>query len=169
MAHKFSLSRKTLECRRLKAGTLFKNGETQAEVARLLGVTPAAANQWHRAWQKCGTDGLKSKGSPGPSATLTPAKAAKIKAAILEGPRAFGYGTDLWTLERIGAVMQRVARLSFSLAWTWHIVATLGFSCQKPQTRNKERDEQAITRWKQRTFPALKKMGSNARIPLGIS
>lgn len=157
-----------LERRRLKAGTLFKNGETQAAVARLLGVTPAAANQWHRAWQKRGIDGLKSRGRPGPSATLTPAKARKIKAAILRGPRTFGYGTDLWTLERIRAVVRKVAGLSFGATWTWHIVTTLGFSCQKPQTRNKERDEHAIANWRRRTFPVLKKMGSNTQISLGI-
>lgn len=168
MTHKSSSARKTLERRRLKAGKLFKNGKPQAETARLLGVTPAAVNQWHRAWKKRGIDGLKSKGRPGPSATLTPAKAQKIKAAILKGPRVFGYGTDLWTLERIGAVMRRVAGLSFSVAWTWHIVTTLGFSCQKPQVKAKERDERAIANWRRKTFPVLKKMGANTRVSLGI-
>lgn len=168
MTYKSSLARNALERRRLKAGTLFKNGTPQAETARLLGVTPAAASQWHRAWKKRGVRGLKSKGRPGPSPKLTPAKAAKIKAAILKGPRAFGYGTDLWTLERIRSVTRRVAKLSFGVAWTWHIVTALGFSCQKPQLKARERNERAIATWKRKTFPALKKMGADTPVSLGI-
>jgi transposase len=127
MTHTPSLARKRLERRRLKAGTLFGKGTAQAEVARLLGVTPAAVSQWHKVWQRRGTDGLTSKGSPGPKATLTPVKARRIKAAILKGPRAFGYGTDLWTLERIRTVVREVAGLSFGLTWTWQIITNLSF------------------------------------------
>jgi transposase len=159
MTYTPSLARKRLERRRLKAGKLFGKGTTQAEAARLLRVTPAAVNQWRRVWQRHGMDGLKSKGRPGPVTALTPVKARRIKAALLKGPRAFGYSTDLWTLECIRTVVRRVTGLSFGLTWIWQIVTNLGFSCQRPQLRNKERDESAIVHWRSVTFPVLKKMG----------
>jgi transposase len=143
----------------MKAGTLFQKGCAQAEIARTLRVTPAAVSQWHIVWKERGRSGLKSRGHPGIKTALTQEKAQKLKRAILKGPRAFGYTTDLWTLERIKAVAKKQAHLSFGTTWLWHTVIALGFSCQKPVKRAVERDQQAITAWKLTTFPALKKMG----------
>ena len=156
--HISSSSRKELEERRMNAAGMFKKGYSQTEVAKKFRVSAAAASQWHAAWTTEGVRGLKSKGSPGPEPTLTDKERAKIRAAILKGPKAFGYDTNLWTLERIAAVMQKVAGHSFGITWTWHLVIRLGFSCQQPVTRARERDEKAITSWKRSTFPVLKKI-----------
>lgn len=143
----------------MKAGKLFQRGCTQAEVARTLRVTPAAVSQWHILWKERGLSGLKSKGHPGAETTLTKEKRQKLKRAILKGPRAFGYATDLWTLERIKSIAKKEAGLSFGTTWIWHTVISLGLSCQKPIKRTVERDEKAIRTWKLKTFPRLKKMG----------
>ncbi|MEK7082928.1 MAG: winged helix-turn-helix domain-containing protein [Patescibacteria group bacterium] len=157
--HTSSSSRKRLEQRRMRAGKLFRKGLTQAEIARILRVTPAAVNQWYVVWKKRGMSGLKSKGHPGVETALTKEKAEKLKRAILKGPRSFGYTTNLWTLERIKAVAKKEAGLSFGITRVWHMVIALGFSCQKPVKRAVERDEKAITAWRLTTFPRLKKMG----------
>lgn len=157
--HTSSSSRKRLERRRIKAGKLFQQGCTQAKVAKTLRVTPAAINQWHVVWKKHGLPGLKSKGHPGRETALTKQKGQKLKRAILKGPRAFGYATDLWTLERIKTIAKKEANLSFGTTWIWHTVISLGLSCQKPMKRSVERDEQAIKTWRTNTFPRLKKMG----------
>ena len=157
--HTSSSSRKRLEQRRMRAGKLFKNGVAQADIARTLRVTPASVSQWHAVWQKKGSSGLQSKGHPGIPSALTEAKAGKLRAAILRGPRAFGYATDLWTLERIREVAKKKAGVSFGITRIWYAVISLDLSCQKPITRSKERDEKAIAHWRTHTFPALKKMG----------
>lgn len=157
--HITSLSREQREKVRLKAGKLFKKGVTQAEIARKFKVTPAAVNYWHKEWQEHGIRGLKSLGHPGFSSKLTEEKRKSFKQAILKGPLAYGYETNLWTLPRLAAVMKKVAKVRFSEVWTWHIVRDLGFTPQKPQVKAKERNEQAIARWKAKTLPDLKKMG----------
>lgn len=167
--HISSLSREAKERRRMKAGSLFKKGVTQAEVARRLRVTPAAVNGWYHSWKQQGMRGLKSKGQTGFPSQMTESDRKKLKQAIVKGARKFGYDTDLWTLERISAVMKRVTKKSFGTTWTWHIVTGLGFTCQKPEQRSKERDERAIREWRERTFPRLKKMGAQTRISAGIS
>lgn len=153
------MSRKDKERRRLKAGKMFKKGVSQAEIARKLKVTPTAVNQWHKAWDENGTEALKSAGSPGPESDLTPEKRKAFRNAILKGPQAFGYETDLWTLPRLRAVMKKVNRIDFSEVWIWHIVRDLGFTPQKPQVKARQRNEEAINRWKAKTLPDLKKMG----------
>lgn len=158
--HKPSLSRKDKEKRRLRAGKMFEKGMSQAEVARKAGVSTAAAKYWHDAWKKNGQKGLKSKGHPGFASKFTPEKRVKLKNIILKGARHYGYSTDFWTISRIMAVTRKELKLSFKKSWIWMIVISLGFSCQKPQIVSKERDEKAITDWKTKTWPRLKKMGS---------
>ena len=157
--HTSSLSRKEKEARRLKAGVLFNKGKTQADVARKCGVTTAAANRWYAAWDKGGQAALKSKGHSGFASSLTPEKRREFKKAILKGPRAFGFETDLWTLPRLAAVMKKVCKIKFSEVWIWHIVRELGFTPQKPQVKAIQRNEKAIKEWKETTLPDLKKMG----------
>ena len=159
-SHISSVSRDQKESRRFKAAKLFQKGIYQAEVARRLGVTPSAVHGWYHVWKKQGIRGLRSKGPPGFSSQLTDGDRKKVRRAILRGARKFGYDTDLWTLERIGAVMRRVTGKSFSHTWTWQIVLSLGFTPQRPERRSQERDEEAIREWKEHRFPRLKKMGA---------
>lgn len=158
-SHKSSLSRKDKERVRLKAGKMFDKGRSQADAARKFRVTTAAANQWHKAWEKHGTSGLKSKGHSGFDSKLTAEKRLIFKKAILKGPRAFGYETNLWTLPRLAAVMKKVNRIKFSEVWIWRIIRDLGFTPQKPQIQAKQYDKKAVADWKTKRLPDLKKMG----------
>lgn len=155
-----SRDRKKLEQRRFRAGRLFAKGTSQYAVAKYCGVSTAAAHQWHTAWEADKKDGLKSKGHPGFPSAYTPEKKRGLKRIILAGPTAFGYATDFWTIDRIRAVAKKKLGVSLALKRTWATVIDLGFSVQKPERRARERNEQAITDWKQRTFPGLKKMGA---------
>lgn len=150
------------ERRRLKAVKLFQRGVSQAEIARKLKVTPAAVSQWHKAWQKGGKERLKSRGQTGPKPKLTEEKLRKIRHILLKGPRASGYVTDLWTLERIKAVIRRKVGLSFGTTHIWRIlIIQLGWSCQKPETRVRERDEKVIRHWKHWVWPQIKRGPKN--------
>jgi transposase len=166
--HIASLSREQREKVRFKAGKLFKKGTHQAEIARKLKVTPAAVNYWHIAWQENRKEGLKSKGHPGFKSKLTDDKRILFKKAVLKGPLEYGFETNLWTLSRLAGVMKKVTGIKFGHNHTWKIVRELGFTCQKPQVKAKERDEAAIKAWKEKRLPGLKKMGSNAWIFSGL-
>jgi transposase len=156
----FPLSRDEREKRRLKAAQLFKRGRGHAEIARRLNVTPGAVTQWRTAYAHGGLKALKSKGHPGFASKLSENKKERFKRAILKGPLAYGYETNLWTLPRLAAVMKGVAAVTFSEVNIWRIVRKLGFTPQKPTVRAKERDEQAIAGWEAVTLPKLKKMGA---------
>jgi transposase len=153
---------------RKRAGRLFACKERHAEIARRLGVTRAAVHYWHAAWKKNKERGLLSKGHPGFASRLTEKKRVLFRRAIEKGPRAHGYETNLWTLARLSAVMKKETRVSFGHNRTWQIVRELGFTCQKPQVRARERDEKAIREWKEKRLPGLKKMGSNAWVFSGL-
>jgi transposase len=170
MKHKYisSLSRKGRERVRLKAGTLFQKGMLQAEIARRLKATPAAVSYWHLAWKTRGREGLKSRGHPGFPSKLTKEKRGVFKQAILKGPQTYGFETNLWTLSRLAAVMKKTTGIRFGHNHTWEVVRSLGFTCQRPRVKAKERDEEAIRAWKEKRLPCFKKMGSPAWVFSGL-
>lgn len=148
---------------------MFDRGENQAVISRRLGVSRAAVCQWHAVWKKKGNDGLASKGQPGFSSKLTPEKKKKLKRIMMRGPRLSGYATDFWTVDRIRDVVRKKLRVTLGYTRIWNTIIDLGFSCQKPEARARTRDERAISDWKLKTFPRLKKMGSKTRLPHGVS
>lgn len=161
--------RRALEQRRLKAIGLYQKGQTQYQIAKQLDVSFEAVSNWVEIYQKGGIKALKTKGHPGPKSQLTDKDRSKIKAAILKGPNAYGYDTGIWTLERIAAVIRKLAKTTLKTTQTWRVVTSLGFSCQKPERRAKERNEADIQSWKLKTFPRLKKMGTETPVFTGLS
>lgn len=149
---------KDLERRRLKAGTLFKRGVRQAEIARRLDVSRAAVHYWHITWRKKGKEGLQRR-HPGPKSQLTEKKLKQVKRALEKGPIAAGYDTNLWTLARIATVIQRTTRVSYGTSQVWYLLRSLGWTSQKPETRYRNRNEAAIKRWKEESWPKIQKRG----------
>ena len=100
---------------------------------------------------------MPGRGRP---AKLDESQLAGVRAAILRSPTEHGFGTELWTLKRVGAVIERLHGVRFSQAHVWRILGSLGFSAQKPEKRAIERNEDAVRSWKRSTWPTLKKKPS---------
>lgn len=154
---------KTLEERRLKAAKFFKQGKTQAEVANYFHVSREAASQWYEIWSKDGLKGLKAKKRPGRPSRLNAEDRMKIERALLKGPQAFGYLTDIWTLERIKKVIKQVANVNYHKGHVWKVLLKMGWSCQKPEKKLKERNEQSIKHWVRYVLPHIKKKPKKSR------
>ncbi|WP_218002640.1 winged helix-turn-helix domain-containing protein [Nocardia brevicatena] len=142
--------------RRAQAGRMFDHGAGQSEVAAKPRVSKQSASRWHHAWERGGTTALAAQARPGPR--LSDAQPAEVEKALLKGPRAHGYVTDLWTLARIAAVIEKATGVSYSLTQTWTILRErLGWSRQRPARRARERDEAAIADRVAADWPRIKK------------
>src|ERR1051326_5195120 len=95
------VDRDALEQRRLKAARLFAKGVRPAEVARELGVSRQSATDWHHAWKEEGVRGLRQAERTGRPPRLTERELKDVQRALLEGPAAYGWETELWALERV--------------------------------------------------------------------
>src|SRR3972149_5524339 len=73
------------------------------------------------------------------------------------GRGAYGYDTDLWTLKRIARVIRREFKVSYHPSHVWKVLGQLGWSCQRPEKRARERNEKAIARWLRYRWPQIKK------------
>lgn len=146
----------SLQRRRLRAGRLLLRGVTQAEVARRVGVTRTTVSDWNEKLNAGGLPGLKRRPRgrpPGLDAAQRRALIARLKAGAL----AHGFATELWTLPRVGQLIERQFGRAYSESQVWRILVSLGFSCQRPSGRALERNEAAIRKWKQQRWPTLKK------------
>jgi transposase len=148
--------RDRLEARRLQAAELFAAGVRQAEVARQLEVSAQAVSVWHARWKEGGTDALRSRGPSGPTPRLSDAQLATVEQALLEGAGAHGFTGELWTLDRIAIVIERLTGVRYHPAWVWALLRhRLGWSAQRPVRRAAERDQAAIDRWVKERWPQI--------------
>jgi transposase len=84
---------------------------------------------------------------------------------LLQGPRRHGYRTELWTLARVADLIAAKFGVRYHPSAVWHILRAMGWSCQKPERRARERDELAIQRWRQDDWPRIKKRPKNRPKP----
>ncbi len=145
-----------LEARRRQGMQLLAAGRSQAQVARQCGVSEATVSRWNRARRENGALSWQRRRLGRPP-KLTPAHLARLAAFLRVGAQAKGFATDLWTLPRISAVLERETGLRLHPGHLWRVLIQLGWSVQKPEGRATQRDEAAIARWKRHTWPALKK------------
>jgi transposase len=150
--------RRAYQDRRLHAAELFQQGIHQAEVARTLGVSRQTVSRWHARWRADGTAGLSSRGAPGRTPRLSDAQLEQAEQALLEGAKAHGFDTDLWTLERIAEVIWRLTGVRHHPAHIWRLLRhRLDWTLQRPARRAHERNQQAIRGWVARDWPRIKK------------
>lgn len=146
-----------LERRRRRAAGMFERNLPVPEVARRLAVARQVVYRWHAAWEAGGPAALASKGAAGCKSRITAEQTQEIVEALLKGPAAQGYKTQLWTLPRTADLIESLTGVRYHPGHVWRILGHLGFSCQRPERRAIERDEPAIRQWKRVRWPALKK------------
>lgn len=147
----------TEQRRRVGAAKLFRKGRSQAKVARQLEVSRQTVSRWHAAWTAGGQEVLAGAGRTGRKSKLSGEQLCQLEAILLAGAPAQGYETDLWTLKRIAQVIRRQFQVTYHASHVWKVLGQLGWSCQRPERKARERNEEAIRRWVRYRWPQIKK------------
>jgi transposase len=146
--------------KRVRAGRLLLAGKKPAEVALAVGVARQTVYTWKALLDGGGIDALRCAPSRGRPPRLDESELEGLRRVLLQKPTEHGFGTELWTLKRVGVVIQRLYGVKFGQTQIWRLLGALGFSVQKPDRRAIERNEDVVRGWKRSTFPALKKKPS---------
>ena len=156
---------KEMEERRLSAADLFRHGVIPAEVARQLDVSHQVVSEWRKQWREGGRAALRSAGRVGRPAKLSTAQLAKVERALAKGAEANGFVTDVWTLQRVAEVIERLTGVVYHPGYVWYILRKqLLWSWQRPARKAVERDDAAIEQWVNERWPQLKKQpGASTR------
>lgn len=157
-------TREQLAERRADAARLLEKGDMkQAEIARYLGVTPAALSRWKRRIQAEGPQALRLRKASGRPPKLTEAERRMLAKKLEEGALAAGFPTQQWTQARIKRVIEREFGVSFHTNSISRLLDQMGWSVQKVEGRAAERDEELITAWLRRDWPRIKKVAAKVR------
>jgi transposase len=131
---------------------MFEDGRRQVDVVAELGVSAQTASRWHRTWAEHGRDGLVGAGRAGRHHKLTGEQLAEVEAALVAGPEANGFPTQMWTVARVAEVIERVTGTRYSQTQTWTVLRKrLGWTWQRPARWVVERNEEAIADWSRTT------------------
>jgi transposase len=149
---------KALERRRFEAVHLLEKGDlNQSEVARRVHVCRQTVSRWADEFRTGGREALRKAGRAGRKAALTESDRKRLEELLLQGPEKLGYETPLWTCARVAHLIEDEFDVEYHPGHVWKILDDLGWSCQRPVGRARERNEEAIRRWRRLDWPAIKK------------
>src|SRR3712207_1586097 len=145
------------EARRLHAWHLKQQGWPQRQIAKALGVSAAAVSQWMTRARDRGPHALRHRPPSGAPRRLAAAPLARLPDLLHRGAEAYGFRGQVWTRGRVAAVIHLECGISYHPVHVGRWLKVLRWSPQKPARRARQRDEGAITRWREEIWPALKR------------
>jgi transposase len=149
--------------RRQRARDLLRRGLSPQQVAKRIGATERSVQRWQ---QESKQPQRKRRGrGPGPPCRLTASQLRRLESALGRGAYAYGYAEDYWTLDRIAHLIRDLFRVRYRPSGVWYLLQRLRWSCQKPQRRTLQRDDEAIAHWKHYVWPHIKKVADPGRNP----
>ena len=146
-----------LEARRLAALPRIQRGESLSAIARQLGVSRQAVHQWAQRCRHRGAAGLRRILRPGRPPKLARGRLAQLPRLLARGAEAYGFPSPVWTTQRVADLLWQRFRVRYDRDHVCRLLHRFGWSWQKPTGRARERDEKAIQRWVERTWPRVKK------------
>jgi len=147
-----------LEQRRKQAGRLFAAGKMiLAQIARELKASRQSVSRWYADWRRGGSSALRGAGRAGRKPKVDRGQLKKVDRALRQGAKAHGFPTDLWTLRRVGAVMERVTGVRYHPGHVWKVLGAMEWTLQRPGKQARERDKGKVELWVKQRWPAVKK------------
>jgi putative transposase len=107
---------------------------------------------WRRAWTVGGQAALASRGAGGAVSKLDQAQLDRLVAELDRGPAVHGWTDQRWTLDRVGTLIGRLFRVSYTPRGVSYLLHRIGWTPQIPARRAIERDEDAIAAWRAQTW-----------------
>lgn len=146
-----------LEAVRLKAIELHQKGMQADEIALALDRSRRWLQLTLQQFRKHGNAGIRLKPCPGAKPKLSAKQRRSLLKRLLQGARANGFETDLWTGPRVRELILRKYGVAYHVEYVPRLLSQLGLSCQKPTRRAKQRDEAGIASWVHRDWERIKK------------
>lgn len=133
-------------------------GMSQAEAARVFGVSRQAINGWSRRWRENGMPALQSKPRGRPSIIrLAPWQAATTVRLLTDRcPDQLKLPFALWTREAVRDLIVRRFGIRLSVWTVGRYLKRWGFMPQKPLRRAYERDPEAVRHWLTKEYPTIR-------------
>jgi transposase len=151
------LDHATLEVLRIRAVKQIEAGEHPEAVAAALGMSRSAVFGWVARYREGGLDALTAKPVPGRPRKLTGEQLRRLYTLIVGiDPRQLQFEFALWTRDIVRQVIRTEFGVALSAVSVGRLLRTLGLSPQRPLWRAWQADPEAVQRWQEEEFPAIR-------------
>lgn len=152
------LSPKAQDALRERVIWTVRRGMSQAQAARVFGVSRRSVNGWHRCCRESGIRALRSRPRGRPSVIrLAPWQAATTVRLITDRcPDQLKLPFVLWTREAVRDLIASRFDIQLSVWTVGRYLKRWGFTPQKPLRRAYERDPKAVRQWLTKKYPAIR-------------
>ena len=134
------------------------DGELPGVVTLSYGLGDKTIYKWLKIAKEQGIDALAPKPRPGRGRALSDFEAEEVKRWILSGdPRQYGFDFGLWTRQIVSDLINDRLNIRLGLTAVGDLLHRVGLTPQKPMRRAYERDDKEIEKWKEETYPEIKK------------
>src|SRR3954470_23269728 len=142
---------------RLRAVDAVESGVHPEDVAASLGMGRGTVYGWLAKYQEGGRDALKARPVPGRPPKLSGEQMRRLYTLIAGAdPRQLEFGFALWTRDMVRTLIRREFKVSLSAVSVGRLLRTLGLSPQRPLWRAWQADPDAVQRWRDEEFPAIR-------------
>jgi transposase len=136
---------------------LKRRGWYQRDIAEAFDVSEEAVSRWLARARVNGPEALRARPTPGRSPRLTPDQVSSVPELLWHGPEAYGFRGQVWTCARIAKVIEWKFGARYHKDHVGRILKGLGWTPQQPIRRALQRDDEAIRRWRDETWPGLRR------------
>jgi transposase len=151
------LDHTTLEQLRIRAVQQIQAGAHPQAIAEALGLARSTVFAWVAKYRDGGLDALRARPVPGRPPKLSGTQLQRLDGLVVgNDPRQLGFRFALWTRAMIGELIRREFGVRLSVASVGRLLRSLGLSPQRPLYRALEQDSEAVARWKQQEYPAIR-------------
>ena len=158
------LSREQMEERRREGARLIRDGKlSRAAIARQLGVSRRAVENWAEALKAGGLRRLRRRRATGRPSKLDREQQRQLKRLVKRGALAAGFESDRWTLARVRQLIKQEFDVVYHRNYLNRLLRKLELSPQVPLPRAVERDEELIRAWIEHDWPRIKKGAAQRR------
>lgn len=144
------------DARRILAVELHEEGMEVRDIMPIVKAAESTIYQWIQRAELEGKESLVRTYKPR-EPKLGHAQRDQLEAMLDEGPQAHGFEDARWTCSRVRDLIHSEFGVSYHISTVSTLLRDLGFSWQKPETRELRRDEEAIETWVRQTWPEVEK------------
>ncbi len=155
------------EWRRFRALHLKRQGWSRHDIAEALGISPVSVSRWFARVRDGGLEALRAHPSPGHPPKLSAAQRRLIPELLWHGAEAYGFRGEVWTCARVAHVIEEEFGVRYHKDHVGRLLKELHWTPQVPIRRAIQRDEEAIRRWRDEAWPALRRqVRRERRVPV---
>ena len=143
--------------KRIHAVLLNSEGYSSGRLAEILRAPRSRVSAWLADYEAYGLEALLEGHRSGRSPRLSETQRVALEDIVDSGPVAYGLDTGVWTSAMIARVIAEEFGLRYHPGHVRKVLASMGFSVQRPRRVLARADPAAQDRWRRYTYPNLKK------------